>query len=377
MLTCNLCYGSLQMCIDIIMTIKEQVDGIDSYGNVPGGISMGYRLSKDGFNQAIAVLRKKYRIYAPVRKVGEGRFADVDVVRYDDAECLEDMELEMRSDYSFKDILLPLSETLFFFTEDQIKEADYDDTPVIVLMRSCDIHAVKRLDQMYTDNGPNRDYYYERLRERVKFALIGCGKPCENSFCVDMGSNKTEDYVFSLDVINGSVFVDVKDPELQDVFRQNAQEERDVTPQSVEETEYHVERPEEVPLSIFHDEMWDEYSKRCINCGRCNFVCPTCTCFTMQDLFYTDNGKVGERRRVNASCMVDGYTDVAGGLQFRKTNGERMRFKVLHKVYDFRKRFGYDMCVGCGRCDSVCPEYISFANCINKLNARVKELEVE
>ena len=338
---------------------------------------MGYRLSKDGFNQAIAVLRKKYRIYAPVRKVGEGRFADVDVVRYDDAECLEDMELEMRSDYSFKDILLPLSETLFFFTEDQIKEADYDDTPVIVLMRSCDIHAVKRLDQMYTDNGPNSDYYYERLRERVKFALSGCGKPCENSFCVDMGSNKTEDYVFSLDVINGSVFVDVKDPELQDVFRQNAQEERDVTPQSVEETEYHVERPEEVPLSIFHDEMWDEYSKRCINCGRCNFVCPTCTCFTMQDLFYTDNGKVGERRRVNASCMVDGYTDVAGGLQFRKTNGERMRFKVLHKVYDFRKRFGYDMCVGCGRCDSVCPEYISFANFIKKLNARVKELEVE
>jgi anaerobic sulfite reductase subunit A len=72
--------------------------------------------------------------------------------------------------------------------------------------------------------------------------------------------------------------------------------------------------------------------------------------------------------------MVDGYTDVAGGLVMRKTNGERMRFKVLHKVYDFRKRFGYDMCVGCGRCDTVCPEYISFANCINKLNARVKEV---
>ena len=79
-------------------------------------------------------------------------------------------------------------------------------------------------------------------------------------------------------------------------------------------------------------------------------------CFTVQDVFYTDNGKVGERRRVNASCMVDGYTDVAGGLQFRKKNGERMRFKVLHKVYDFRKSFGYDMCVGCGHCDTVCPD---------------------
>lgn len=66
-----------------------------------------------------------------------------------------------------------------------------------------------------------------------------------------------------------------------------------------------------------------------------------------------------------------------GGLKLRKTNGERMRFKVLHKVSDFRKRFGYDMCVGCGRCDTVCPEYISMSNCINKLDRRVKELEVE
>lgn len=338
---------------------------------------MGYVLTREGFDQALEALRGKYRIFAPVRKVGEGRFADTDVVRYDYVDRLEDMELDVRSDYSFKDVLLPLSETMFFFTEDQIRESEYDAAPVIVLLRSCDIHAVKRLDQMYLDNGPDKDYFYERLRERVKFALIGCGKACENSFCVDMGANKTEDYVFSMDVIGDKVYTDVKEQELESAFRDHADSQKEVTPQFVTETEYHVERPEEVPLSIFHDEMWDEYSKRCINCGRCNFVCPTCTCFTIQDLFYTDNGKVGERRRVNASCMVDGYTDVAGGLQFRKSNGERMRFKVLHKVYDFRKRFGYDMCVGCGRCDSVCPEYISFANCINKLNKRVKELEVE
>jgi anaerobic sulfite reductase subunit A len=44
-----------------------------------------------------------------------------------------------------------------------------------------------------------------------------------------------------------------------------------------------------------------------------------------------------------------------------------MRFKVLHKIHDFRARTGYDMCVGCGRCDMVCPEYISFSNIINKV----------
>lgn len=335
---------------------------------------MGFVYKKDEFNKVIDSLKANYRIYAPVLKTGEGRFKDTDVIRYDYIDRIEDVELENRSDYSFKEILLPLSETMFYFTENEIKEADCDQTPVIVLMRSCDIHAVKRLDQMYCGNGPDNDWFYERLRNKVKFALIGCGKACPNSFCVDMGSNRTDEYAFSIDVIDGMVYVDLKDKDLEDAFSAADSDIKDVEPLYVTEAEFRVTRPEEVPVELFSDEMWDEYTKRCVNCGRCNFVCPTCTCFTIQDIFYTDNGRVGERRRVNASCMVDGYTDVAGGLQFRKKNGERMRFKVLHKVYDFRKRFGYDMCVGCGRCDTVCPEYISFSNCVNKLNDRVKEV---
>ena len=105
----------------------------------------------------------------------------------------------------------------------------------------------------------------------------------------------------------------------------------------------------------------------CIGCGRCNFVCPTCTCFTMQDISYRENADVGERRRVWASCQVDGYTDIAGGNSFRQKQSDRMRFKVMHKIYDFEKRFGFPMCVGCGRCDTVCPEYISYSNIIQQL----------
>lgn len=95
----------------------------------------------------------------------------------------------------------------------------------------------------------------------------------------------------------------------------------------------------------------------------------------MQDIFYKDNPNNGERRRVWASCMVDGYTDMAGGHSFRKDKGDRMRFRVMHKVYDFNKRFGYHMCVGCGRCDDACPEYISFSTAVNKLNDVMKEME--
>ena len=33
------------------------------------------------------------------------------------------------------------------------------------------------------------------------------------------------------------------------------------------------------------------------------------------------------------------------------------------------------MCVGCGRCDDVCPEYISFSHCLNRLSDAMKEVE--
>ena len=120
----------------------------------------------------------------------------------------------------------------------------------------------------------------------------------------------------------------------------------EVTPSYVTENKVKVSIPENLSNKVAKSSVWDEYNSRCIACGRCNFVCPTCTCFTMQDLFYTDNGKVGER----------------------------MRFKVLHKVLNYRKRTGYNMCVGCGRCDDICPEYISFSNCINKLEDAMKEV---
>jgi anaerobic sulfite reductase subunit A len=128
-----------------------------------------------------------------------------------------------------------------------------------------------------------------------------------------------------------------------------------------------VTLPKNLSNETFQKDIWKEYGDRCIACGRCNFACPTCTCFTMQDVFYRDNPKVGERMRVWASCQIDGYTQMAGGHEYRKNKGDRMRFKVMHKIYDFEKRFGYPMCVGCGRCDDICPEYISYSNCVNRL----------
>ena len=333
---------------------------------------MGYILEKNQLNQVLKAVSDEYLIYAPTCMKDKGRFSDTDCVRYGQIHKIEEVEFERKSDFSFKEILTPVSQTLFYFTEDSVKEADAEKKGAIIFLRSCDLHAVKRLDDIYLTNGPE-DYYYKRIRERIHFILMGCKNAFDSCFCVDMGTNISTNYDASIDVKENTFAVDCRWNVLADEFSKQAKEILEVSPEHVTQTKTHVSIPENLDVRIAKSEMWREYDSRCINCGRCNFVCPTCTCFTMQDIFYTDNGKAGERRRVWASCMIDGFTEVAGGGSYRQKNGDRMRFKVLHKVFDYKERNGYHMCVGCGRCDDICPEYISFSNCINKLESGMKE----
>ncbi|WP_252231829.1 anaerobic sulfite reductase subunit AsrA [Clostridium sp. ZBS15] len=332
---------------------------------------MGYKLNKTDVNNIFDNLSREYDIYAPKLFLGEGTYSDTDRIRYGKVENIDEIVFDKKAEYSSKEILLPISETLFFFTEDEIKEAKTSKKGAIVFLRSCDLHAIKRMDDIYLKNG-HEDFYYKRLREKTKFILIGCEKSFEKCFCVSMETNKTDEYAAYLKVIGDEVYIDTKEEEFIKLF--SIGENVEVKPDFVSENNKKVSVPENLSLDIINSKMWEDYSTRCIACGRCNFVCPTCTCFTMQDIFYTDNGKAGERRRVWASCQVDGFTEMAGGHTFRADKGQRMRFKVMHKVYDYKKKWGYHMCVGCGRCDDICPEYISFSNCVNKLENGMKEV---
>ncbi|ELC8441307.1 anaerobic sulfite reductase subunit A [Clostridium perfringens] len=335
---------------------------------------MGLRLTKDNFDKIIDCLKKEYKIYAPKVMEGKGRFSDTDMTRYGEIDSINDIEFLKKSDFSYKEVLLPITQTLFFFTEDKFSEASVEEKNILIFLRSCDMHSLRRIDDIYLRNG-FEDPYYKKLREKAKFIVMGCENSFENCFCVSMGTNKTDEYSAYIGIDKDEVLLDIKDEELAKIFEAVEANKEEVSPKFVEENETKVEVPEGIDLNIIKSTVWNEYSERCIACGRCNFVCPTCTCFTMQDIFYKDNENAGERRRVWASCQVDGYTDMAGGHSFRKDKGQRMRFKVMHKVYDYKKRWGYHMCVGCGRCDDICPEYISFSECVNKLKDAVEEVK--
>jgi anaerobic sulfite reductase subunit A len=329
---------------------------------------MKIKLDRANFDKGLRLLQSEYKVLAPVTTPFKGVCSDTDLTKYEEITSIDEIEFNKKSNFSPKEVILPITQTLFYFTEKEYKASDIDDKKLLIFLRACDINGVKRLDEIYLNNGVEIDYFYERLREKVKFVLIGCKESFRNCFCVSMDSNKTENYSMALNIDSDEVYLDIKDEELNVFSGQNTEFEVDY----VKENLIPLKLPKNInPVELSKHEMWNEYDARCIGCGRCNFVCPTCTCFTMQDIYYKENENVGERRRVWASCQVDGYTDMAGGHSFRKKQGERMRFKVMHKIYDFDKRFGYQMCVGCGRCDDACPQYISFSQCVEKIKGIV------
>lgn len=330
---------------------------------------MAYKLQHQAFNAYLNELSKNYCIMGPVRMAGKGKHSDTDVVGYGEIGALEDLILDEKSYYSPKEVLYPIRETLFYFAQHQTVVPEIDQKPILLFLRPCDINGIKRLDEIFLRNGDIADYYYQRRRELLKFAMIECTEGFDSCFCVSMDANKTDDYEMAVRFGADDVQLKIVDDALLTEGLDNAEVDS-FEPDFVQEnlTQVTVPAVEDVTLGIFDHEVWKAYTRRCIACGRCNTACITCSCFTMQDVHTQTNQQVGERRRRWAGCHVDGFTDMAGGHGFRDKNGERMRFKTMHKINDFHKRFGYHMCVGCGRCDDVCPEYISFSKCINKVN---------
>ena len=149
------------------------------------GYLMGKRVSSDEMQNIFKILQKSYDVYGPKIYQGTGCFSDTDVVRYGLLNSWEEIVWNQKSDYSFKEVLLPISETILYFTENEMKTADGAARQRLIFLKSCDFHALKRLYDMYLKNGAE-DYYYRRMRENTVFAVMGCKESGKNCFCVSM-----------------------------------------------------------------------------------------------------------------------------------------------------------------------------------------------
>ncbi len=339
-----------------------------------------YLLTPEACDQLFARLEERFDLYAPVRVPAGGRYAQTDSILYRQIHKYSEIEFRERSTYPMKEVLTPITQTLFYFTEDEYRESKGPKKDMLVFGRACDLNSIKIQDQMYLKNGDVEDYFYKRVRDRVKFVLMECTTQFDGCFCCSVGANQTDLHSLAASFREDGVYFEVRDKEFEEYFR--GAEPSDYEIRFPQENEMKVKYPVIDSLDLANKikghPMWKEFDERCIGCGSCTVACSTCTCFETTDLVYTQNAHVGERRRTCSSCMVDGFDRVAGGASFRKTTAEKYRYKILHKVYGYDARFHQGpMCVGCGRCSARCPQLISYPETLNKLSKAIEEIKQE
>ena len=328
---------------------------------------MGYRVDFAGMDDILEKLSEKYNIYGPRLDAQKKR------VRFGRITSAAQIVNDRQSDFSPKEVFYPVSQVMFYFREDRVDESELpDDKDILIIAHPCDINAVKRQDNIFLKNGGAEDHFYKRLRDKVRFVLLECAESYENCFCASLGTNVTDDYSAAIRIENGEVLADVKDDDLRPYFEGCS--EADFEIRFVVENDKKLRIPD-ISRANLKDistfDYWTRFDDECIACGGCNTVCGTCTCFDTVDVTYEEGSNDGERRRVWSGCMLEDFTLTAGGVRSRKSHGANMRFKVFHKFYDYKERFGDGhMCVGCGRCDIRCPRKISFfdrsADCMTK-----------
>ncbi|NMC50366.1 MAG: hypothetical protein GYA47_13220 [Desulfovibrio sp.] len=108
----------------------------------------------------------------------------------------------------------------------------------------------------------------------------------------------------------------------------------------------------------WNSSVWHRKAEKCLACGSCNIVCPTCYCFDIREEV-DENLKTGRRFREWDGCMLSGFALVAGGHNFRAQAAERYRHRYMRKGKYIFDKIGELGCVGCGRCVRACTSKIA------------------
>jgi sulfhydrogenase subunit beta (sulfur reductase) len=235
--------------------------------------------------------------------------------------------------------------------------------------RSCELHATRILDRVLT--GGRRPDPGGTASEEVFVVAVQCGQAGGTCFCVSMNTGPVAERGFDLalteiltDPADHHFVVEVGSDRgaevLADVPHRDASGgDREAACAVHERTASQMGREldttdiRELLYRNFEHPRWDEVAARCLTCGNCTMVCPTCFCTTVEDV--TDlEGEHVERYQRWDSCFTVDYSHIHGG-SVRNSTRSRYRQWMTHKLATWWDQFGSSGCVGCGRCITWCP----------------------
>ena len=250
-----------------------------------------------------------------------------------------------------------------------IEEDPPPDRPLALLgARSCDLHAIAIQDRVLLE-GRYVEHDYALRRAGAFVVAVNCGVPGGTCFCTSMGTGPRADGGFDLaltEVLEGGHrFVVEAGSErgaalLDELPTRPATEEdlaasHAVTDEASRRMGRRLEASGLPALLAANREhpRFDDVAERCLTCGNCTAVCPTCFCTSVEDVNDLVDGSA-ERWRVWDTCFSIDYSYIHGG-SVRRSPRARYRQWLTHKFGTWFEQFGTSGCVGCGRCITWCP----------------------
>jgi sulfhydrogenase subunit beta (sulfur reductase) len=341
-------------------------------------------ITKEALSRLVAALQAAdYRVAGPKPLHGQYLF--------DEIESPDDLHLDYtQTVIPPKKYLLPQREELLSYNTDGSRlEPVFEDQPtVLVGVHTCDLHAIQLLDKVMSTGFT--DQHYRRRRENTLLISIECLKPCSaHSFCKSMGtltaaegfdlhltdlsapgdSPATTEYAVEAGSPAGeallSRYAETRPATDEDYRRLNGVMAQK-WPRFPYRLDFDVTELPSLMRTSYDSPLWQELGQRCLACGACTNVCPTCYCFNVQDEVDLTLS-AGKRVRFWDSCQLDEFATVAGGHDFRKTRAQRQRHRFLRKGMYQTDAHGLLGCVGCGRCAQACLVHITPVDTFNTL----------
>lgn len=246
----------------------------------------------------------------------------------------------------------------------------------VIGARPCEIAAMLVQDRVFS-GGDFHDPRYQAYRDQAFIVAVNCTRPGGNCFCTSMktgpGAERGYDICLTEIESDGQVIYfarsdSAQGKELLDAIPHRAadQSELDLAERLVDEASREMGHQLDADgvrgvLRESHDNRhWQEIATKCLACGNCTLVCPTCFCAAVEDSSDLLHHRAARVRRWE-SCFTRKFTYLHGGY-VRQSGASRYRHWLTHKLSSWHDQFGTSGCVGCGRCITWCPVGINIVD---------------
>lgn len=279
-----------------------------------------------------------------------------------------------------KEVFFPQTEKMFDFTVKgskitDVTEPERSERPILLFgTRPCDARAATMLDTVF--NWDYIDPYYVDRRKNAVVISLGCKEPEDSCFCTSVGGNPSstegsdmlwtdigDKYVVEPLTEKGESIISSG----EDLFSDAGDEDVTAASECKETAEAGIMRHmsldgvRDALEKSFESPYWEEFANRCIGCGICTLLCPTCHCFDISDI--ASKGKAW-RERTWDTCQDPYYSVHASSHNPRPGKTSRQRNRIYHKFLYMDKNLDVIGCVGCGRCISGCPVNIDIVEVV-------------